>query len=230
MRGDQMNALTTTAFSPLVARKNLIRLQAGDADGMAVAFQGEITGAWAVYHEPPELYFMVHALSGYYPAVTPAQPKGFQGATPVAPAMAALAAQSGYAFENNGVDSVVANPYLYGSPYQQAAQLAEMAGLEFGVDDETLWIAPGGRQRLGAVPLVSKDTGLVGYPIFDKDGLKVSCEYSAAFQMGGVIEVQSAVPSANGLWRIHKLEHELDADAPGGKWESKIRAVNLKAS
>jgi len=230
MKGDQMNALTTTAFQPLVARKNLLRLRAGDSTGLAVAFQGEITAAWAVYHEPPELYFMVQALSGYYPAVTPAQPRGFRGATQVASAMASLASQCGYSFENNGVDTVVANPYLYGSPFQQAAQLAEMAGLEFGVDDNTLWIAPGNGARKSAVPIISKDTGLIGYPVFDKDGLKVSALYDPAFQIGGVVEVQSVVPSANGLWRLHMLEHELDAQLPGGKWESRMRGVNLKAS
>jgi hypothetical protein len=224
MTESQMNQLTALAFKPLAVRKNLIQVLAGDANGMSVAFAGSITGAWANYHSPPNLYFSIEALTGYYPAIAPAAPMSVKGGSSVADMMATLAQQMGYTFRNEGVTTQLSNPYLSGTAYQQAEALADAADCEFIVDDGELVIAPRGAARTGTVPLLSKDTGMKEYPVFDKKGIKIECLYNPAIQLGGLISVKSAVKAASGTWRVNGLTHELESEKPNGRWESIIKA------
>jgi len=222
-----MNMLTTLpgkSAKPLEVHKSLVQLLAGDASGLAVAFQGEITGAWSSYQSPPNLYFHLEALEGFYPAIAPVAPKSYRGGTPVAGIMADLSAQMGYTFQNNGVTTQLANPYLSGTAYQQAAAVAAAAGIEFGIDNGTLFIAPRGASRAGLAPLISAETGLKEYPIFDKKGIKLECIYNSGIQLGGSIVVKSQVPVACGTWRVNGLHHHLTAETPGGPWMSKVTA------
>ena len=229
---DHMNAFTTPAFHPLAVRRNLLKVVAVETDEMgnrkeSTAFAGEISSAYACYQEAPDLYFHVEAISGYYPALVPNAPRSYPGPAAVQQVMGELADAMNYAFENNGVDQQIETPYLWGSPFQQAGQLADMAGIEFGVDDDTLFIAPHGVQRKGEAPLISKDTGLKGYPIFDKRGLRFDCLYTPGIILGGGIKVESAVPNANRLWRVIALKHNLDAIHDGGQWLSRVEASYL---
>ena len=222
-----MNMLTTLpgkSAKALAVHKSLVQILAGDQYGLAVAFQGEITGAWTSYQSPPNLFFHLEALEGFYPAIAPVKPASFKGGTPVATIMASLASQMGYAFENNGVASQLVSPYLHGSAYQQAAAVVAAAGIEFGIDDGTLFIAPRGAARAGTAPLISAATGLKEYPIFDKKGIKFSCLYNPGLKLGGLCAVQSVVPVACGTWRINALTHELECENPSGKWLSKVSA------
>ena len=227
MLQDDMDALTTLAFKPMRVRKNLIKLTAGDGDGSAVAFEGEITSAYASYSSPPNLLFHLEATAGYYPAIATSKAKGLSGSQPVAQMLQQLADEMGYAFENNGVDSVLVNPYLSGTAMQKASMIADAADLEFGVDDGVMFVAPRNKARAGEAPLVSAETGLREYPTFDKNGLKFSCLYNPGLRLGGLCVVKSRVPVANGTWRVHGLEHSLASEDPSGKWFSKVSAVPL---
>lgn len=223
-----MNMLTTLpakSEAPLAVHKSMLQLLAGDQFGLSQAFAGEITGAWASYQSPPNLCFQIEALSGFYPALNPVAPVSYQGQASVATIMASLATQMGYAFENNGVTSSLHNPYLPGTALQQAAAVAAAAGIEFGIDDGTLFIAPRGTARAGSAPLISAATGLKEYPIFDKKGIKFECLYTPGLKLGGLVNVQSVVPVCCGTWRIHGLDHELESENPGGPWLSKVSAT-----
>ena len=227
MLAADMNMLTTLpgkSEKALSVHKSLVQILAGDEYGLAVAFQGEVTGAWVSYQSPPNLFFHLEALEGFYPAIAPVKPASFKGGVPVATLMASLASQMGYAFEDNGVTTQLVSPYLSGSAYQQAAAGVAAAGIEFGIDDGTLFIAPKGSARKGTAPLISAATGLKEYPIFDKKGIKFTCLYNPGLKLGGLCAIQSVVPVACGTWRINGLHHHLETENPSGKWESKISA------
>lgn len=225
MLEDDMNALTSLSFQPMAVRKNLIEVLAGDETGLSTAFKGEIVTAYAQYSSPPNLFFHVEAVSGYYPAIVPVSPKSFQGSRSVASIMQDLATQMGYSFENNGVSSYLTNQVLPGTAFQQAAVVVSAADIEFGVDDGTLWIAPLGRPRKGNATLISPSSGMKEYPTFDKKGIRVECLYNPAIQLNGLISIQnSAVKKANGTWRVNGVKHMLESEKPGGQWFTKLSA------
>ena len=227
MAESDMNMLTTLpgkSEKPLAVHKNLVRLQAGDANGMAVAFQGEITGAWAVYRQPPDLYFHLEAMEGFYPAIASASPTSVRGGASVRQLMLGFAKQMGYAFEDNGVTAQLANPYFHGTALQQASAVAAAADIEFGIDNGTLFICPRGGARKGKAPLISAETGLKEYPVFNKKGIKLETLYNPAVSLGGLIVVKSAVQVANGTWRVNGLRHHLECENPSGPWITRVSA------
>ena len=219
-----MQTMANVPKRALSVAKNRIQVLAGDASSMAVAFEGEVTGAWMVYKSPPNLLFHVEALAGFYPALAPVPPSSVKGTADVAGMMATLAGQMGYTFQNNGVSAKISDPYFPGTALQQAHDLADAANLEFGIDDGILFIAPRGQPRKGDAPLVSPATGLDEYPVFDKKGIKLTTLYNPAIKLGGLIVVQSVVKNAVGTWRVNGLKHRLESLNPGGKWHSDVKA------
>jgi hypothetical protein len=233
MLDSDMNKLSTLGVNPMVVRKNFIQVLAGDSDGLATAFQGEITGAWVNYHTPPDLNFEIHAIEGFYASVAPTAPISMPDGVPVATIFSSLAKQMGYAFQNNGVQSVIQNPYIIGSAYDQARSLAQMVNIEFGIDDGVLFIAPRGQARppKGQVPLLSPSTGMKEYPIWDKQGLVVEALWDPAFQLNGLVVVaESAVERANGTWRIHGLETRIASSHPSqASWGTTLHLTKVGA-
>jgi hypothetical protein len=230
MLKDDMDTLNATPYGTLKVRKDLIQVSAGTANlPLDVVFEGEMTERWAVYKSPPNLYFHIVALAGFYPAITPATPKSYTGSTDVRSIMGGLASQMGYTFEDNGVNVKLSDPYLHGTPMDQASHVADAANIEFGVDDGTLFIAPRGAARKGEVPLISKDTGMVEYPTFGKKGIEIRTLLIPNIKLGGVVEVKSSINIANGLWRVVRLHHQLDSETPNGKWFTRIWGTKVGA-
>ena len=222
-----MNRLATVAFRALAVKKNFVQVLAGDEEnGMNVAYQGEIAGAFANYNAQPHVDFSMECVEGYYPAIAPCAPVSYKGGVAVATIMNTLATQMGYTFENTGVALQIRSPYLTGTAMQQAQQLAQAANIEFGVDNGKLFICPRGTARVTGtvVPLVSAETGMHGYPCFTKEGIELTTLYNPGIVLGSLINVQSAIPVACGNWRVNKLNHDLESIKAGGKWESKIKA------
>ena len=228
MLATDMETLTTIpaqANKPLAVHHNLVQVLAGDEEtGMSLVFQGDISEAFASWHQPPNLHFNVEAIAGFYPSLLPVSPKSFKGSVSVSSVMSTLASQMGYTFQDAGVTAQLKNAYLPGTAMQQAQAVARAANIEFGVDNGVLFIAPRGSARPGTAPLISAETGLIEYPIFNKKGLKFNCLYNPGLKLGGMVNVQSEIKVCCGTWRINGLHHELACLDPSGHWTSKVEA------
>lgn len=62
--------------------------------------------------------------------------------------------------------------------------------------------------------LLTKDTGMTGYPTFNNEGIVVTSLYNPAFKFNNLIKVESIVPNATRVWRITKLTHNLSTFNP----------------
>lgn len=223
-----MNPKAAPGQTPIVARNNLILVEAGDSDGLSTVFKGEITGAWVNYQRPPDLFFEVHAVAGYYPAIAPANPTSLKGAVNATTIFQNLAQQMGLQYEDNGLTAVITNPYLPGTAYDQAAFLAKAVQCEFGIDDGTLFVAPLNIPRQSqAAAYTSPSTGMTNYPIFNKKGLEVEMIYNPQVQLGGLLQIaESQVQQANGVWRVTGLEHHLiSRNHTHANWSTKVYAA-----
>lgn len=221
----QMNACAQLAFHPLSVPNNTIAL----ADGAgSLVFSGTILQAWPDYSQSPDVCLDVQAMTGYFAKLNPVPPSSYQGAADSAGAMSTLATAMGFAAEDNYALSgqaapKVSNPYLPGSAMQQAQALAQMAGMDLYVDDGTLAFTPKGQARQTlAVPMVSKDTGLAGYPAVDKMGINFECLYNPAVRFGRLVQLVTLVPQATGTWRCVSIAHELESEVPDGQWFSNV--------
>lgn len=228
MKLDMMNQLSTLGMAVQLQRRNTVTVEAGDAGGkLTKVFQGTIYNAWLDPEGAPDTVFRVEAQAGLIEAVSTSESTSYPNGPDVAVVMKTLAGKMGLAFENNGV-SVHLPPgsYFYGSPRSQALQAAQAANIESVIDNGVLAIWPKNQARKGAVPLINKDTGMRGYPTYTSSGLRVVCLFNPAIIFGGQVKVESLLKPATNTWNVFRIDHDLDANVPGGRWFSTVDCYN----
>ena len=221
-----MNSITTLQYKALTVQPNTISVYAIDGDQQTLVFQGNIINAWGNYQNQPDVFLQLEAQAAYINQLQTIGPSSYQGAADVATIMGQLASTMGYQFENNNVQVTLSNPYLPGTGIDQARSLARAAGIWWGIDNGTLWIAPQytARASSGTVPDISPQTGLKGYPSFDGQGyINFECLFNPAITFLGHIQLSSSIPKASGQWTVVGITHKLESNKTGGAWFSTIR-------
>lgn len=252
---DQMNQLSQLKQPIASARTNTITLSAGDTEtGLATVFTGNITESWPNMEGAPEVFLAISAQTGVVDALRPIPATSYSGPTDVATIIAGLAEQMGLGFVNNGVSVILPTPYFPGTARDQANAAASAAGINIAWDDGTtnqqggtannptvpsgtqagsglpkIIIYPKGGTIGGQVPLISPETGMIGYPTVTPAGIIVQSVYNPNLAFGGSFECKSSLTIANGTWGIFNLSHELESELPGGKWITRVEGSQLGA-
>jgi hypothetical protein len=219
MRDDQMAQLSTLGLIPSLIKRNTITIKAGDdVNGMSQVFQATIFQGWQDFSGAPDSCFRVTCFAGLIEAVTPIAASSYPGRVDAAQVMSDLAKTMNLKFENNGVSAILTNPYWPGTARQQVVKVAEAGNFNWVIDNGTLAIWPIGGSRAGSIPLISADTGLVGYPTFYSLGINVKTLFNPAIVYGSQVQVQSILKAASGTWIVKTLSYDLSADTPSGDW------------
>jgi hypothetical protein len=206
-------------------RFNQVTVSAGDdKSGMSVVFVGVISEAWIDASAAPDVSFVVVAQTGLLDLVKPVPPTSYDGSVDVATVISGIAAQMvpPRQLENSGVSVRIANPYLVGTLIDQLRTVARAADINCIVDDSVVAIWPNGAARGARVPLISADTGMIGYPLTTQNGIQVSTLYDPSLAFGLQIHVQSSLTPANGGWTIASVTHDLETETPNGKWQTRV--------
>lgn len=229
MTPSDMNQLSTLGMIATTLRRNGVLVEAGDAvSGMGTVFVGTITNAYPDFQGAPDVAFRVEAHTGAIDALIPQPPTSVKGSADVATLLAGLAAQMGVSFENNGVTTQLSNPYFAGPARVQARAIVEAAGCEWNaVDNGILAIWNPGESRGGEVPLISPDTGLVGYPSYASNGIQFVTLFNPSIGFGQKVQVKSSLEQACGTWTVYGLDHDLETMTPNGQWFSTVQAAQV---
>jgi len=224
---DLMNQLSTLGKTPIYVegpQRNFITVSAGDESGVGLIFQGTINQAYTNLGAAPEAFFSVNAFSLLYEAVLTVPATSYKGSISAATVLQGLAVQMGKNFENNGVDVILRNPYYSGSALSQVRDCIKEAGIEWNNGDNgILAIWPKGGSRAGTIPLISAETGLIGYPYPSGSGfLGLHTVFNPQINFGGRIQVQSTITPANGIWTVQNLIHDVEAEIPDGNWTTAL--------
>jgi hypothetical protein len=140
--------------------------------------------------------------------------------------MASLATQMDLAFENSGVSGVtLLDPYFPGTAREQARACAEHSGISWTIDNGKLAIWPAGQARGTQIPVISSDTGMIGYPAFSPQGIIVRALFNPSITFMQRIQVNSSIKAATGQWDIFELTYDLESMTLGGKWMMTIGAT-----
>jgi hypothetical protein len=228
MTESKMNQLSTLGMQINLVPKNSIVLQAGDEDGLSTVFQGYILSAYADFSASPQVSFKISAHTGLPDATVPTPVSSIKGSGDVATLLSGLAATMGLAFENSGVTAKLSNPYYTGSPKVQAQAIAKDAGISMIIDNGKLAIWPKNGTRNGQVPLISPQTGMIGYPTYTAYGIMLKCLFNPSIGFGQKINVESRLKPACGEWSIYGMDYDLECLTPKGKWEITLLAYNPK--
>ena len=231
MKLDTARQMTMLAFRKLQTYNNVIVIEAGTkGQKLDNVFQGEIVTAVPSIDQD-NLAFHIEARCGHYPNLIPTPPVSVQGETTVDKLMQQFAKEANYDYENRGITSSVSNSVFVGSPIQKARQLATQMGFDLLIIDRKFIIQPYETQPKGTIPLVSKESGLIGYPSFTNDGVECSALFNPDFELGSYFELKTILPHASGIWKINKLSTKLSAYMPNGTdWQSDLSGVWVQES
>lgn len=221
-----MNQVSTLGAPIPMERDNNVLIEAGDPiNGMSLVFQGTIQNAWQEFDGAPDTYLTIDSVSGAFAAMQPTPAISFPGSADVATIISGIATRIGRTFNNAGVQVTLSNPYFAGTPLEQAQKCARAANVEFYDDGSTFYIWPKTGNRSGAVPLISPQSGLVGYPKYTSQGMQFRCLYNPSILFGGLIKMQSSIQPACGTWYVNELTYNLAAQIPNGPWFCEVGCV-----
>jgi hypothetical protein len=225
-----LNQLSSLSRVTEAQRKNRVIIEAGDDKaGMSVVFDGQIMLSQIDMASFPDVALSVEALGGALEMLKVMEPISYPVSADAAVILSDLAYKMGMDFENGGVTGPVrvmlATPYYPGALMEQAEACARDANITMVITHgergrSLMVITPKGVPRGGLIPLVSPETGLVGYPSYASglSGLSVKCVFNPQLRMGGLVKVSSDLQVANGQWTVFNIAHELESEVPGGQW------------
>ena len=204
-----------------------VSVQAGtDEAGLTTVYQGVVATAMGEYNNAPAVPFHVTATAALGLALAAVPPVSYQGGAKADVVIGDLARAAGMPFENNGVSGIVLHsPYYHGTALDQMQDCAREAGIELSVVDGRVAIWPKGGARGGAVPLVSPETGLVGYPTRTPIGVNFVTLFNPAIRPFSTIELKSSLPMCCGRWNIRTMDYNLECETPGGEWFTSATCV-----
>ena len=221
MNLSDMNEIASIGQFAYASNLNTVSVLAGDNEnGTALVFQGNLQAAAIDAEDSPNISFYMTAAGGYALKMTPVPPASFGGAASVATIMANIAKSAGYAFENNGVTTVLSNPYFPGTAGQQIEACRRAANINAVLDvkttPNTLAIWPKFGNRGGDATPVNAQTGMIGYPRYTNWGIDVDMLFNPNLVYGGQVSVTSILPSANGTFNIYALNHRIESITKNG--------------
>lgn len=219
-----MNYLSGTGYGGTEIRRNTVIVEAGNEGGViSTVYQGEIRYSYADYAGAPEVYLNVQCYAALVAATKPEESVSYKGATDVATIMQGLAKKMVLAFENDGVNVKLTDQHLKGTALDQVKQCAQAANIDYSIEFGKLVIFPKGQARKKVTPVViSKETGMVGYPATSSQGLSIVTVFNPSLVVGGRIEIRSDITTAQGEWVIAGINHVLESELPNGAWFSQI--------
>lgn len=224
---DTMNQLSALGIVFNRIQKNTILVKAGDdVAGLTAVYGGTIFTAVPDYNKAPNVPFVMQCFSGYANGIAPVAASSFPQSTDVATIMSGFASQMSVGFENNGVNVRLPPSYFPGTLADQMRRAAEAANINAELVDANtklaIWPIGGSRssQQGQNLPLISKDTGMIGYPTPSPNGyMTVNTLFNPLIAFGGKVQVQSArVPLANRTWVVQSLDLNLESQVPKGNW------------
>lgn len=230
MRFEDMNALTVAWANPPVVLNHYVIIDAWTGKTWSQIFKGTMTEAQPDFSDQPDVAFVITAQTGYFQRINPSPPTPYEKPVEIAVAVRDLATKMGFAFIDGGAKGVLTDQYLWGTYYDQMAQACRAANTDFYLLGDTLVITAAGRPRNEAPAVkLTRDTGLIGYPQYERAGLAVRAIFDPAFTCAVPLEIVSDTPSATGRWYPYAFQHLLDARMPGGSWQTQMTCLRVLA-
>lgn len=234
MKQADMNALTVAWANPPIILDHIVILEAnntGRDDGWVQVFKGTMIEAQPDYRDMPDVGFTISAVTGYFVKINPAKPTSYPEQVDIGVAAQDIIEQMGapWTYVDGGADGVLSNAYFYGTLWDQLTQACGAANADFYIQGDEITVTPAGQPRdIQPTMVLSPQSGLVGYPMFERSGLNVKALFDPAFLCGSPLEIKSPeVLNASGRWYPYAMAHSLDAKNPNGPWFSEMRCLRV---
>lgn len=226
----QMNQAVTMEWYNSAIVNNTIFVTAIDGNARTLVFAGTVVNCWPRYDEAPNVYLDIVARQNYNVAMNNSSVLHFPGAQPVANIVTQLAHVMGLNFVNSeNVTTTVTDETLIGSPYAQLLTLMKNTGVGIFISPKSLALTASPRTPFTTevVPVISKETGLIGYPVPEMFGVSFSCLFNPQIVLGGKVQLKSRVKIASGQWFVSSIRYLLNSIDPSPQWKCDVKGSTI---
>lgn len=225
-----MLRLTRIRWQDIRSLQNVIKVEAGEqGEELKTVYEGNITFGYIDMSNAPDVAFSITSSTAALNLYLPASPSTFPGEVAVVDAITEIATSLGYEVENNGVPATLkmTDVTLVDTDLNKIRALCRRYQIDLYVEQNRISIAPQGSPRRISVPVLSPDSGMIGYPIATMQGVDVRSLYNPAIRFGGVLRIaDSIIENCNGDWRVFGVTLNLESEMPNGNWFMDIRATH----
>lgn len=225
---EKMKALSMKGHVAFQSYRNRVKIYAGDGDPdqLPLIFVGdEYFGATAIGSDG-EARFDMKAFTGIYSAMTPSGPMSVKGTVSAADVIQQFATEAGFSFVNQGVTTQLTDCVVTGNVMDKMRVVADAIGADLIVDDQTVILLPKDGWRQSQNLTISPQTGMLGYPSINSQGISVTFLFNPAVKFRQIVHVESLIPMATGDHGVIKIQHVLDANQnSGGQWQTTIESL-----
>lgn len=205
-------------------------IEAGYADGVAVVWNGDLRTAETIY-DGPDILTVLSSGDGEKAWRHAREHVSYGPGTPVLTVLRALARALGvgegnlYQLANKlkvaGSATLAGPKVVSGSVSRELTNLARAADLEVSIQDGALLFVDRGQAAKARPILIAEETGMVGQPTVDSDGvLHVRTLLNPDLRVGYPIVLKSR--RLNGMHRVEAIEWL--CDTAGNDWYQDIEA------
>lgn len=204
--------------------QNLMRVW---ADGRPI-FEGAISDAYADYNQAPDVPLMINASIMFSFRHKKVSPFSAEGDVSIDDIILPMASSVGLKFENQGVSRSLPNPYFLGDIVRQMLDAAAAVDAEIdlgSVGKVTIW--PKGQARKLPSIKISPQNGLIGYPIFTKNGVDITTVFCMDIFIGRPVNLTSSLHNVTGNYNVKGAIHTLTSWIEGGQWSTNCSLARL---
>lgn len=224
---ETMDKLIRIRIRDLESLKDTIIVEAGEeGDELTVVFKGGITYAEPDFAEAPNVSVIITAQTAVMETMGSTAAESYEGPQEVVNIMGNICKRIGYTFEENGVNQKLDNVYLCNSDIKKIQWLAESANLDLYIENSHIAVTNKGQPRKLKIPVITPNTGLVGYPTPTKFGVQFKCFYDPLVRFGGLVRINdSLIDVCNGDWLIYGVRTLLETESDSARWFMDVAAA-----
>ncbi|MDR2226867.1 MAG: hypothetical protein LBE52_12825 [Providencia sp.] len=226
---ETMSKLLRIKWREVTALKNSITIEAGEQGGdLVTVFKGGITFAYPDLAEAPNVSLVITAQTAVLENMQSTAAESYESSQDVINIMGNICQRMGYTLEGNGVSQKLDNVYLCNSDIKKIQWLAESANLDLYIESNHIAVTNKGQPRKIKIPVISPETGLIGYPTPTMQGIQFQCFYDPLVRFGGLVRINdSLIEICNGDWLIYGVRAMLETESDSARWFMDV-AASLK--
>lgn len=205
---DDIDYLTTLNFKPKQILKNRVIVYAGYDGALTEVFSGDIIKGSAFYGANRQ--YVCEAVKNFYDSKKVLDALQVTGTTRLSALIQQLAAELKYKVTNKlKKEYVIKDCVLEGSALDRLNYLAKITNINLIINNEGILLKEYATTIDNTLIQMDKDSGMIGYPTLDENGITFTCFYSPDIRTGSQVRVESVIKHATGIWQIYSIKTEL---------------------
>lgn len=205
---EDIEYLTTLNFKPQQILRNRVFIYAGYNNVYTEIFSGDIIKGMG--HYGANRQYVCEAVKNFYDSKNVLDALQINGTARLTTLITQIAGELKYKVTNKlKKEYIIKDCVLEGSPLDRLNYLAKITNINMIINNEGILLKEYASSVDNTLIQVSKDSGMIGYPTLDENGITFSCFFNPDIRTGAQIRMESIIKHATGIWQIYSIKYEL---------------------